>query len=258
VLTTDNDKRLSVFYVLILPALTEEAFFQPCTRMHDLMRAWNVDHEDDEDEESPFPEDLDFEEVELRAGAGNGADDLFHHPDFTFDNFWQLARRKIVWMSTEIFVDALDDEDLRETLMDFVDCFGYDSPLFSVRPAGSSLDIDRYDELQVYSRSVTDATTAVCDYIFRLMTSSNTIWTHLEINVLSSVSTLALSRFLNNSRISGGNILFGSTCFSRLSQDHLRDYLRVLEVSTGPHHWIELRHETKWSRLVTVTVANFL
>ncbi len=169
----------------------EEALFASCTRMQDLIRAWN----DNPENNASLFRNFDFEEVELRAGVGNDAGDFFHHPDFTFDNFWQLTHRKILWMSTEIFVDALDDEDLRETLMDFVDCFGYDSPLFSVRPAGSSLDIDRYDELQVYSRSVTDATTAVCDYIFRLMTSSNTIWTHLEINVLSSVSTLALSRF---------------------------------------------------------------
>jgi hypothetical protein len=114
----------------------EEAFFQPCTRMHDLMRAWNVDHEYGDDGDFVF-EDMDFEEVDLRAGAGNATDDLFHHPDFTFGgDLWQVARRKIVWMSTEIFVDALDDEDLRETLMEFVDCFGYDSPLFSVSPAG--------------------------------------------------------------------------------------------------------------------------
>jgi hypothetical protein len=117
----------------------EETLFEPCTRMHDLMRAWNVNHEhgDDGDEGSPFPEDMDFEEVELRAGAGNGADDLLHHPDFTFDNFCELARRKIVWMGPEIFVDALPtDGDLRYALFMFGDCFEYET-LFSVRPATS-------------------------------------------------------------------------------------------------------------------------
>jgi hypothetical protein len=46
--------------------------FRPCTRMRDLMRTWN---------DGVFREDLDFEEVELRAGAGNGAVDFFHHHD---------------------------------------------------------------------------------------------------------------------------------------------------------------------------------
>jgi hypothetical protein len=119
------------------------------------------------------------------------------------------------------------------------------------------VDTDGYDGLQVFSRSVTDATTAVCDYIFQLMTRSNTIWTYLEINVLPSVSTLALSRFLNNSRISGGTIRLEDHHLLRLSQDHLRDYLRVLEDSTGPHHRIELQCNTTWSQLLTVTVANF-
>jgi hypothetical protein len=109
----------------------EEAFFVPCTRMHDRMRAWNNEHEHDEHEDvSPFPEDIDIEEVELRAGAGNGAGDFFHHPDFTFNDFWQLTQRKIVWMGPEIFVDALAaDEDVLAALMYFIDYFGYDSTL---------------------------------------------------------------------------------------------------------------------------------
>jgi hypothetical protein len=105
---------------------------------------------------------------------------------------------------------------------------------------------------------VTDATTTACDSVFQLMTSSNTIWTHLEINVLPSVSTLALSRCLNNSRSSGGTIRFEDHHLSRLSHDHLRDYLLVIEVSTGPLHRIELRRKTNWSQLLTATLANFL
>jgi hypothetical protein len=237
----------------------EEAFFQPCTRMHDIMRAWNVEHENDDDE-VPFPEDLDFEEVELRAGAGNGAYGLFRHPDFTFDDFWQLTRRKIVWMGPNTFLDALvsSEDVLVVALMDFADCFGYEK-LFSVEPAGPSLDTtDGDNALQVYSRSVTDATTTVCDYVFQLMTRSNTIWTHLEINALPSVSTQALSQFLNNSRSTGGEICFEDYRLSRFSQDHLRDYLRVVEISTGPHHRIQLRRRLNWSQLLTATLANFL
>jgi hypothetical protein len=102
---------------------------------------------------------------------------------------------------------------------------------------------------------VTDATTTACDSVFQLMTRSNTIWTYLQINVLSSVSTQALSRFLNNSRSSGGKICFYD---ENLSQDRLRDYLRVLELSTGPHHRIQFRRSEYWSQLLAVTVASFL
>jgi hypothetical protein len=227
----------------------EEAFFVPCTRMHDLMR--------DPDNVEVFPGNIDFEEVELHARAGNTVDG-FLHPDLTFDNFCQLARRKIVWISTETFVESLDDEDFRETLLRFRLWVGY-RPLFSVRLAGHSLDTDGDDEgLQVYSRSVTDVTTIACDYVFQLMTRSNTIWTHLEINVLPSVSTQALSQFLSSPLGSGGIIRFKDKHLSNLSQDHLHEYLLVLEVSTSPHHRIELLRDTNWSQLLTVTVANFL
>jgi hypothetical protein len=229
----------------------EETFFVPCTRMHDRMRASNAENG------YAFPEDMAFEEIELRAGAGNGELDFFHHPDFTFDDFWQIARRKIVWMNPETFVEYLDDEDVRETLLHFRLWFGY-RPLFSVRPAGPSLDTDGEEGLKVYSSSVTDVTTTACDHVFQLMTRSNTIWTHMKINILPSVSTLALSQFLNNSRSSGGVILFKDKHLSNLSQDLLREYLILLEVSTGPHHRIEIQRETNWSHLFTLTVANFL
>jgi hypothetical protein len=239
----------------------EEAFFVPCTRMRDLMRAWNNEHEfdEDDDEHYPFPEDMDFEEVELRAGAGNGAVDLFHHPDFTFDDFWQLTQRKIVWMGPEIFVETVGGYvGFCETLMEFVDCFGYES-LFFVSPATSLDTGEDNDALHVRSRSATDATATVCDNIFQLMTRSNTIWTHLEIIVLSSVSMQVLSQFLNNSRSSGGNIRFDDIRLSDFSQDYLHDYLRVLEISTGLHHQIELfRRRSSWSQLLSVTLANFL
>jgi hypothetical protein len=88
----------------------EEAFFVPCIRMQNLMRAWNNDHE------HTFPQDIDFEEVELRAGVGNDAGDFFHHPDFTFDNFWQLTHRKILWLGPEIFVEALAADKTHATL----------------------------------------------------------------------------------------------------------------------------------------------
>jgi hypothetical protein len=232
----------------------EEAFFVPCTRMHDLMRAWNADHE------HTFPENIDFEEVELRAGAGNGAGDFFHHPDFTFDNFWKLTHRKIVWMGPEIFVEALAaDENVRYALYDFRECFEFET-IFSVRPA-THWDLTHpgwYNALRVCSRSMTNATTTICDYVFQLMTRSNTIWTNLEINVLPSVSTLALSRFLKNSRSSGGIIRFDDDYLKYLSQDHLREYLRVLESSTGPHHRIELRRMKNWTQLLTVPLADFL
>ena len=188
----------------------------PCTRMHDLMRAWHDDLE--HDDFYGFPGDIDFEEVELRAVTGNGEVDFMHeYPDFTFNDFWQLTRRKIVWMGPEIFVESLDDEDARDALLGFREWFSYGRPLFSVRLA-TSLGIDEDNQLRVCSRSaVPSATTTVCDHIFQLMTRSNIIWEHLEINVLPSISTLALSQFLNNSRSSGGNICFEDEHLSNLS-----------------------------------------
>jgi hypothetical protein len=160
-------------------------------------------------------------------------------------------------MGPESFVEArAADEGFRFALFTFGDRFEYET-LFSVRLA-TNLGTDKDKQLRVFSRPVADATTAVCDYVFQLMTRSDTIWTRLEIIVLSLVSTYALARFWNKSRRSGGTICFGSNCFSDLSQDDLRDYLRVFEVSTGPHDRIELQYGTNWSQLRTATVANFL
>jgi hypothetical protein len=135
--------------------------------------------------------------------------------------------------------------------------FGFGRHLFSF-----ALENDGGNELQVCSRSVTDATsTTVCNYVFQLMTWSNTIWTHLTITALPSVSTDTLSRFLENSRSSGGTISFEADCLSKLSHDQLRRYLRVFEDSTGPHHRIELNVGENWSQLRTedaVTLADFL
>jgi hypothetical protein len=89
----------------------------------------------------------------------------------------------------------------------------------------------------------------------------NTILTNLGIHVLPSVSTDALSLFLNNSRDSGGTISFGDYCnlsFEDFSEDHLRDYMNVLEVSAGPHHRVKLHNSTEWSQEQTVTVTTFL
>jgi hypothetical protein len=236
----------------------EEAFFVPCTRIRDRIRARNDDIDDDDDND--VDEDaMAFEEVELRAGAGNVGGAFFHHPDLMFAYFWQLTRSKIVWLGPDIFVEALDDLDLRDALYDVRKWFGYET-LFSVRPV-NSLDTGRYNELQVCSRSVTDATTTVCDYLFQLMTRSNTIWTHLGIHALPSVSTGALSQFLNNSRRSVGTICVGARfdlALEDFSEDQLRVYLLELEVSAGPHHRIKLRRYTEWSQQQTVIVTNFL
>jgi hypothetical protein len=229
-----------------------ETLFVPCTRMHDLMRAFNDDHEHVDDGDFVFPEDVDIEEVELRAGVGNGDVALFHqYPDFTFDNLWRLARRKIVWISPDIFFEALVTSDDTREALNYVDFFEYQS-LFSVRPATSF----GYP-LRVCSRSAgTDATTIACDYVFQLMTRSNTNWEFLEMIALASVSTLVLSRFLNNSRSSAGTIFFRQT--DDLS-DFSQDYLRVFEASAGPYHRLGLASETNtnWSQLQIVTVANF-
>jgi hypothetical protein len=238
----------------------EEAFFVPCTRMRDIMHAWNIDNED---ADYLFPEhSMDFEEVELRAGAGNRAID-FLHPDFMFDNvFWQLARRKIIWMGPHTFVNALDDIDIEDidVFRDFRDelALGY-KLLFSAQPANTLRIVGEdsgYTLEVVHSGSVTDATTTVCDYVLQLMAKSNAM-TDLGIYVLPSVSTDALSLFLNNSRDSGGTIRFGDH-LKFFFADHFRNYMNVLEVSAGPHHRIELRSGTNWSRELTATVTNFL
>jgi hypothetical protein len=94
-----------------------------------------------------------------------------------------------------------------------------------------------------------------------LMTGSNTIWTHLRITALPSVSTDTLSRFLEDSRSSSGTISFEADCLSTLSHDQLRRYLRVFEDFTGPHHRIELSVGENGSQLRSedaVTLAEFL
>jgi hypothetical protein len=101
VLTTD-EQRETVSTFCILPDIMEETtLFVPCTRMHDLMRAWNLDLP--EHDILLFLENMGFEEVEQNTEVRNGAVNFLHHPDFTFDNFWQLTKRKIVWMGPEVF-----------------------------------------------------------------------------------------------------------------------------------------------------------
>jgi hypothetical protein len=244
----------------------ERAFFRPCTRMRYRMRAYNDIHGndgdgDDDDEAFLFPEAMDFEEVELLAGAENGAVDLLH-PAFTFDNFRQLTRRKIVWLGRDLFVNALDsvdDDDDDDVISIFCGLFGYGSSLFAVylRPVGlDAEDLDR--KLHVYSRPVTEATTTVCDYVFQLMARSNTIWKNLYFNDLRSVSNHTLSWILEKSRNSGGAIHLFNICLSALSQPQLQAYMRVFEVSASPHHYIVLQPCADWSQELIVTVANFL
>jgi hypothetical protein len=224
----------------------EKALFVPCTRMRDIMRAFNEDHEHEYDGESPFPntQEMDFEEVKLRDGVN------FMHSGFTLDDLWDLASRKIVWMGRETFVALIDDD-----IFDFRELFDYET-LFSVRPA-TSLDADgEENDVEVCSCSLTDTTTTIFDCILKLMPSSKPIWTHLELFVLPS--TEALSRFFSNPCSSGTTIQFQGNCLPQLSQAHLCDYLRVLEVSTGPHHRIKLTLKTNWSQLQIETVAKFL
>jgi hypothetical protein len=239
----------------------EEAFFEPCNRMRDLVRDWNVEHEHDEGEveESPFPKDLYFKEVELRAGVGNGADDLFHHFDFTSDDLWDLASNKIVWISPNMFVVSPFDRDSLASSAHSIVCkrSGYGIPYLSV--VSPSVDTGRHHRvLHVHSRSTTDATTTDCDSVFQWMTRSNANWTHLRINNLLSISTDTLARVLKNSR--RGTIKFENECLSKLSQDQMLDYLGVFADSAGPLHRIELRSGTNWLRLqtVAVTLAEFL
>jgi hypothetical protein len=200
--------------------------------------------------------------ISKKSNSGNGAGDFFYHSDFTFDDLWNPTRSKIVWFTPTLFVFALADRHVSYRIV-CSERFGYGPPLFSVR-AATSLDTSRYIELYIMSsRSVVmgDATRiAVCNYVFQLMMWSSTIWTHLEITALPLVSTDTLSRFLNNSRSSGGSIRFENDCLSKLPPDQLRDYLRVFEDSTGPHHRIKLNIGRNWSQLrtVAVTLAEFL
>jgi hypothetical protein len=133
--------------------------------MHALIRVWNLDPEH---RLLLFPENMAFEEVELNAGVGNGAVDFLHHPDFTFDNFWQLTNRKIVWMSPEVFFIAGGEV---VSVANFRLCFGYGPPLFTVGlPNTSNTDWD--NDLHVCSHNMTDATSTVCIDAFQLMTNA--------------------------------------------------------------------------------------
>jgi hypothetical protein len=195
-------------------------------------------------------DDLDFEEVELRAGAGNGAVGFFHR----LDDCWRLTCHKIVWTDQDMFVAAKFGLDMHDALRKT-------SPELDTIMSVSWLHTGGSSRLQVYSRSVPGATTIVCDSVFELMTRSNITWIHMAINVLPSVSTNALSRFWGNPRSSsGGTIRFGGVRHSLqiFSPDHLRGCLHVLEVSTGPLDRIELRCEAPLSPSQTEALANFL
>jgi hypothetical protein len=131
--------------------------------MQDLIRAWN-----DHPQNNAFLfHNFDFEEVELRDGAGNGAGDFFYHPDFTLDDLWDPTRSKIVWITPAIFVLALANRHINNPIV-YRERFGYGPPLFSVRPA-TSLETGRYNELHIMcSRSVVMDTTrtTICNYVF--------------------------------------------------------------------------------------------
>jgi hypothetical protein len=132
---------------------------------------------------------------------------------------------------------------MTSTLLYFREFFGYEQ------------DTSWNNELEVYSLFMTDATTTACDNVFRLMTRSNTIWTHLKFKTLSSVSPQVLSEFLHNSRDSGGNIRFERNDLSVFSQE----YLPVFRDFGGPKHRLELEIglSLNWSPLQTETVASF-
>jgi hypothetical protein len=239
--------------------------FVPCTRMRDRMRAENENHGNHDGDAAPFlfPDDIEIEEVELRPGAGNSAVD-FLHPDFMLEILWQLTHHKIVWLGRDILIAALDsenDEDGSDAIGFFCRLFGYGSPRFSVhvRPI-IGLDTDGPDNrVDLYSHSEAETNTTACDYLFQLMTRSNSIWTYLIIFYdLTSVSSNALSGVLNNSRNSGGTIHLSNECFSTLSQPQLQEYMRVFEDSTSAHHKIGLQPCTDWSQELIVTVTDFL
>jgi hypothetical protein len=228
----------------------EETFFAPCTRMHDLIRAWNVDRLPGDDD-FIFP-DFDFEEVELRAGAGNGAVDFLDLVDL-----WDLACRKFVWMGPDIWLSGVSANQIDETIAEASDYFFYDQHLLSVGLDNDSGENIGENTLHVCFRCVTS--TNACNHVFQLITWNNTIWTHLGITAVPSISTDYLSRFLKNSRSSGGTIHFVDNCLSKLSQDQLRDYLEVFVDSAGPLHQIRLTTgRKKWLQFQIETIAEFL
>jgi hypothetical protein len=125
----------------------EETFFAPCTRMHDLIRAWNVDREPGDDD-FIFP-DFDFEEVGLRAGAGNGAVDFLD-----LDDLWDLACRKFVWMGPDIWLSGVSANQIDETIAEVSDYFFYDQHLLSVGLDNDSGEYSGENELSIVAVAV--------------------------------------------------------------------------------------------------------
>jgi hypothetical protein len=294
----------------------EEALFVPCTRMRALMRAWNRDHRGPD--QKHFPENVVFNEVDLQqdlqdillqAESRFDAVGFLIRKGFMFNDLWDLAKRKIVWMGPDLFMKAkgkvvgagepcrcfgfgrpivflglpdLNDDDgdnelqvysrpgndatttgcvdvfqwMTRVLFYFRKCYGNrpSTDLYSI-----SCDTDWSNEAEAGYRFETDAITAIpCDYLFRLMTESNTNWTYLESDVLTPVSTLVLRPFLERSRGTGGNIRFGR------HYDLLHfpeNYLRVLWGDwVGPLHKLFLGIGTKeggWSQERNILVTNF-
>ncbi len=105
----------------------EEDLFAACTRMRDLMREWNRDHP--APDHYQFPEDGDFEEVCLNAEMLDAAFNFFRNPRFTFNDFWELTKRNIVWFGRDLFFKA-KGEGVGVT--DACWCLGFGRPIVVV------------------------------------------------------------------------------------------------------------------------------
>jgi hypothetical protein len=207
----------------------EAALFSPCTDLQDLlldilladrplydrildpiMRACCPDL---------FP--YTFQEVTMQDSTGNGTfeiDFAILRTHFTFNNFFDLASRKIVWVGSELFFKA------KGAVVDIAAELNFGPPIFTIElPNNVNAGGENVLEAYTYTRSRTIATTTLCSHIFQLMTTHHPTWTHLQFNWFPSVSIPILSQFLSNPNdITGGNIYLPDNDLTAFPENYLR------------------------------------
>jgi hypothetical protein len=133
----------------------EQALFAPCGRMYDLM----CDLMRYQRFQQNIPFRGDFQEVDLRAGVRNGAvGSLLRRTTFrfSFNELWELAKRKIVWFGPTIFFKA---KGKVADVSAVCQSYGFGPPVFSLGLPNVSDNTGGDNELEVYCRSGTNEIT---------------------------------------------------------------------------------------------------
>jgi hypothetical protein len=226
--------------ILLLPAIMETAFFVPTTRMRALLLADRplYDRIQDPIMRACCPTLLPdtFQEVTMleyvRNGTGTFESEFYVlRSRFTFNNFFELARRKIVWVGPNLFFKA------KGAVVDIAALLVIDPPIFSIK-LRNNVDPGGEYVLEAYCLPRTNTATAICGHIFEFMTAFNPTWTLLEFNRLTLHSIPKLRQFLSSpDDTNGGNICFPENDLADLNEN----FLLVIRNNARQIHTLELK-----------------